>query len=105
MLAPTWQARCQLSPAFDTDFKRARVVLRAVEFARCLCTPGALGFEWAGDRANTLTKSLDERELHAILGPVLGWVVPEKEQRVGKRKAPRRERCAYRPPDALRRRP
>lgn len=71
--------------------------MRAVELARCLCTPGALGFEWAGDRANTLTKSLDERELRAILGPVLGWVVPEKEQRVGKRKVQRRERCAHAP--------
>ena len=74
--------------------------MRAVEFARCLCIPGALGFEWVGDRANTLTKSLNEPELRAILGPVLGWVVPEKEQRVGKRKSARRERCARRPPAA-----
>ena len=47
------------------------MVMRAVEFARCLCIPGALGFEWVGDRANTLTKSLNEPELRAILGPVL----------------------------------
>ena len=50
--------------------------MRAVEFARCLCIPGALGFEWVGDRANTLTKSLNEPELRAILGPVLR-VLPE----------------------------
>ena len=101
MLALAWQARGhrRLDPRSDSDFKQARVVMRAVEFAQCLCIPGALGFEWvvsgwAAAPTPSLTKSLNERELRAILGPV-----PEGEG-AARRQAQVGAPGAVRPPPA-----
>ena len=89
------QARFQCAPAYDKTMDKSIVTIRSFEFMRWLTIPGASDALSAGDRANTLTKTLTEPELRKILGK-LGWVVPEKEQRVGKHKSARRERCAPR---------
>ena len=78
--------------------EHAAATFRALDFTRWLCVPGALDAVWYGDRAGTLIVPLDEPKLRAIIGNKLGWLVPEKEQRAGRRKSQRRARYAPPPP-------